>query len=300
MSTNHSTEDSITDSQEITNSPDFQQRSTTKIKSIFDKWEFKVDSIIPIYMGNIYDPSKFWVRIAPISVFERYLTLFYERNKMSLCVKSSDVCIGLNCVLFKNGVYYRARIVRKDIQNQNKVKVFLLDYGSLNNALLSDIFHLDQSFYEIPAFAVRAMLTNISSLDHGMWTANVVDKFMEYVKNKILIAKIARVHKQQKVIEIHLSDVDSDDGDGMPTINSCLVKDRLAKFISKHPSGSQLQQIMKIGDRECILLKELYYLYPSFETIENGLVPSTVELKEKLQQYVPLDVIYPDLYEHLF
>ncbi|KAK9876639.1 hypothetical protein WA026_014017 [Henosepilachna vigintioctopunctata] len=271
---------------------DSKVRRDTEIQSIFDALIWKVDENMPIFIANIYDPSKFWIRVAPIEPFEIHLSEFYNNNK-KLSVERSDVCIGLNCVARMSNVYYRGRIVRTDIQNPNTVKIFLYDYGTLVKVPLSDIYHLDKAFYKIPAFAIRAMLRNISSLDHRMWTQNVVDRLIEYTFDKPLIAKIAHIHKKRKILEIHLFDVSCQNGNRVPTINYSLVKDGLAKFNYQPPNN--------VNDKkeEFKPRKELLYLFPSFETIENGLVPSKVYLTEKLQQCVPLDVIFPDLYEYL-
>ncbi|KAK9891598.1 hypothetical protein WA026_015558 [Henosepilachna vigintioctopunctata] len=278
MNTNHSTEDS-------------QVKRITKIENIFNFWQWKFDDTRTIFMANIYDPSKFWVRLFPIKPFEKHLTEFYQLNKMSLCVKSSDICIGLNCVARISDVYRRSRIVGIDTQNEITVKIFLYDHGKLVITPLSNIFHLDQSFYKIPAFAVRAMLTNISSLDHGMWNQNVVDKFVKYTEDKPLLAKIAHVHKQNKIIEIHLIDRSYQNGSGIITINYFLLRDGLAKLNNQHPVNNTSEK------SEYKPLKERLYLYPTFDALENGIVPSRVDIKEELQRHIRLDVLYPDLYK---
>ncbi|KAL3278467.1 hypothetical protein HHI36_013786 [Cryptolaemus montrouzieri] len=261
------------------------------LPNFFDKNSWKVDEIYRVSIENIYDPSKFWIRFAPVDVFQKHLWDFYNTEGESLSLKLSEISVGMNCVALISNLYYRGKIVRTNIQDNRMFQIFLYDFGMVTKVGLSQLYHLDKRYYEIPAFAVRAMLANINTLDHEMWDQRAVNRFQELTSGKTLIAQIAHVHGKRKILEIDLLDTSLQQKGKIPTINYRLVCEGFAK-IAWHPP------IKKNGNSPFKPLKKYLYLYPSFEMIENGLTPSQEYMTEQLAYSIPWDVLFPNFYQY--
>lgn len=264
----------------------------TEIPNFFDKVTWKLNGIYMGTVSNIYDPSKFWMKFAEVDMLQNYLYKFYSEKKEEYILSLSDICIGLNCVVFFMNSYNRGKIVRTDIQDGNWFVIFLYDHGTICRLNRNNLFKLDEKFSVFPAFAVRCALTNVSPLDNESWTQQAMDRFSELTKdNKKLFVKVTHVKSKRKILEVYLMDSTIENEDKVPTINYQLVQEKLAKISWQEPLKSEENEVFKC-------LRKFTYLYPTHESIENATAPANLTLTNKLKECVCWDVLFPELYRY--
>ena len=77
--------------------------------------------------------------------------------------------VSVNCLIFRNGVRYRARVLNTDLIAQQH-KVYLVDTGSV--VTTADVWELPAIFYDIPAQVISLVWlaeVEIQGGRVGMW-----------------------------------------------------------------------------------------------------------------------------------
>lgn len=260
------------------------------IVNFFDEWKkWNVGDIYEIHIGNVYDPSKFWIMFKKPDLFQEYLYFLYNENNKTYKMRESNIFIGCYCVVLIDNLYYRGKLVRRDDEKCiRRFKVYLFDFGMIATVYGNQLFMMDTELFDIPEMAVRASLDDITPVDNLMWSQNVINRFIEIITNKRLIIQVLNVNQGRKILNVRLYKVSKT---GPNSISNILLKERLAKPIDGLPQV-----------KENFLYKPIVnYMYhlPTFEFIENGVYYDKSSNIEVLKTLMPWDVLFKEYYEYV-
>lgn len=126
--------------------------------------DIKVGEVYEIHVENIFDPSKLWiiVNFKELNIFTEYLKIHYGNDENRIKIPKFKLQRSLVCIIQRNCHYYRAVVLPLLLPGENKIRVFLLDYGSFINVDLDNIFYILQKHCAVPRFALRACLIYVA------------------------------------------------------------------------------------------------------------------------------------------
>lgn len=186
-------------------------QSNHNIPYSFDKIVWKIGETYKIRIGNIYDPSKFWIvhYEKELTVFHKFINKFYNERGEDYRMPKEVIKRNRYCTVCTDGAYYRGVIVNipsfTDVEL--KVVVFLFDFGFTTTVSLEDVFYLYEKLYKIPRFAIRACLTGIEPIDSDTWTSKAVEKFNELTIGKVLLCVLESKDVQMRIAYIRVGEV---------------------------------------------------------------------------------------------
>ncbi|GFT14102.1 tudor and KH domain-containing protein [Nephila pilipes] len=176
--------------------------------TILDQQNLPVEKLIPnsfdgymeIYVSAVENPNKFWVQIAgsktvQLDKLATEMTEFYNDSKNKERFQLNSFCAGDIVAAFfaADSSFYRAKVIEVcEENNEQKVKVFYLDFGdcaTLNPDLVS---LLKPDFLSIPFQAILCSLADVKPIN-GDWTKEAVQEFEKLVYSaewKIVMAKL--------------------------------------------------------------------------------------------------------------
>lgn len=269
--------------------------SKFEIPYYYDRQNWKPGQTYKIRISSIYDPSKFWVVVKDreLDIFVKFLTDFY--NKYGNCYKMSLNTVSRNiyCTVFTDNAFYRGIIINipHSFSLEKKAVVFLFDFGYISTVNVEDLYYLAEKFYEVPRFAVRASLSYLQPHNNYIWSYELVKRFDELVSKKLLLCILECTDPNRKIIIIRIGNVN--EFSHVTDIGDILIREKLAEIILTK------QKSKKVNDNSRYAPKTKYpYLFPSFEAIESGIVPSSVYISELLGQCVPRDVLFKPYFKY--
>ncbi|XP_057671107.1 uncharacterized protein LOC130902796 [Diorhabda carinulata] len=266
-------------------------QSEYEIPYSYDKIKWKLGETYRIRVGNIYDPSKFWIVHFEneLSLFFKYMNSYYETKKEEYRMRPASIKIKRYCAAFTDGAFYRGIIVDIPLFNkkEKQVVVFLFDFGFTNVVTIDNLYFLCEKMYSIPRYAIRARLHGLEPFKTDTWTNKSADTFKEMTQGKILLCVLTEIDPVLRTIFIRVMDVPQ--FNKIVDIGQVLISEKLAKLTTSRKS--------KKHNKSRLVSKVRYpYLFPSFEALENGNMPSTVFINESLKQCITSSILFKPYY----
>ncbi|XP_018565967.1 tudor domain-containing protein 5-like [Anoplophora glabripennis] len=263
--------------------------------------DYKLNMNIPRYImkgghyevkiENIYDPSKFWVilKFKELAIFMKYLRCFYDNVENRKIVPKSDLKKNFIYIVRRRDMYYRSTVMPLLLPDRNQVKVFMIDFGFIVNICTEDIFYISEKHQVVPRFAIRASLAYISPTDHSkIWSQLDLKIFCKILQNKRIFAEVCEIDTEQNILfcEIYINPEVTN-----KSIGDILVNLKMAKYNERYTSHNT--ELTKYKSKV-----KYPHLFPSFEKLENGSVPSSLWERNLLKDSVLFDVLYKDYYQY--
>ncbi|XP_018580099.1 uncharacterized protein LOC108917822 [Anoplophora glabripennis] len=265
-------------------------QSKFEIPHYYDKQNWELGETYRMRVSNIYDPSKFWIVVKEqeLDVFQRFLADFYNKYSSRYKMSLNSISENMYCTAFTENAFYRGLIVSipHSLTLDKKVIVFLFDFGYTCMVNLEDIYYLSEKFYEVPRFAVRASLSDLQPHSEHVWNYEVVKRFDELVSKKVLICVVECTDPSRRIVFIKVGSV-KDELSDVVDIGITLISEKLARSTSSKKSTTKIK-----NNSRYIPTTNYPHLFPSFEAIEGGIVPSSVYISEMLRQCVARDVLF--------
>ncbi|XP_045480038.1 tudor domain-containing protein 5-like [Harmonia axyridis] len=234
---------------------------------------------INVTVADIYDISKFWIIIddSQLDKLMDNMQEFYGINRTRYLVPKSLLVETLYCVVLFKGKFHRA-VILNVMPGYEYLKVYYVDFGTLAKVSKTEVWFITKEFSELPTQAIRSTLGDIYPPNQGTtWSPSANYDFSSLTCMKKFIAEIIRVDKQKNLVDIKLND-------GYSDMSDILVNRNLAKFINK-------PQKKHFDDPNCKPRVQYVHLFPTFDEIENWVVPCVEETVEFLNTPVTADFL---------
>ncbi|XP_023021054.2 tudor domain-containing protein 6 isoform X1 [Leptinotarsa decemlineata] len=244
---------------------------------------FKKNEFHKVRLKNVYDPSKFWIVIKynELQLFTNYLTAYYNKSDRKVIVPKIELKHGLTCIILKNSKFYRANLLPALLPENNKLRVFLLDYGCIISVEMSNVFYMLKKHCNVPRFSIRATLAYISPANqYKPWCSTDLHRFCELLSEQDLSIKVMEIDFNLKILHVDIIRINDSMGE---SINNLLVKSGIAGY-------SQLIEESKEKSKYKNKVKYMH-LCPSFNALERGGVPSSL-WEQNLLKDVHLNLLY--------
>lgn len=262
-------------------------QSIYEIPYSYDSIKWKLGETYRARVGNIYDPSKFWIVHFEneLSVFFKYMNSFYDTRREEYRMPPESVKVKRYCVAFTDGAFYRGIIVNIPMLNRKEIQVtvFLFDFGFTNVVTLDNLYFLCEKMYKIHRFAIRARLHGIEPVKTDAWTQMSTDTFKESTQGKVLLCVLTETNPLHRTVFVRI--VDLVQYNKIIDIGQILINEKLAKLTALRKSSK---------NNKCRLVSKVRYpyLFPSFEALETGRMPSTVFITESLKQCITSSILF--------
>ncbi|CAG9814887.1 unnamed protein product [Phaedon cochleariae] len=259
-----------------------------EIPCFYDTQSWNIGETYSMRIGNIYDPSKFWTVFCDreLTIFQEFLNNFYKINSDIYKMPKQSVKRLQYCVAFTDGEYYRGLIVDIPLFGSldNKLSVFLLDFGFSAVVYSNDIHYLSKNLFEVPQFSVRSCIYGMEPYNTDTWTVDEVKRFSELTTKKRLLCVLENTDPSRKIVYITIHDFDEISRD--KPIRDVLISERLAKMTTLENKKNK-----KVGKSKFAPKIKYPFLFPTFEAIEGAETPSTVYTSELLKSCLTAGII---------
>ncbi|XP_059469872.1 tudor and KH domain-containing protein homolog [Neocloeon triangulifer] len=156
------------------------------------------EDFINVHLSALTSPSCFYIQIADerlklLEALEKDIFEFYENEENRNFHKLETAGVGRTVACqFKDGKWYRGTVV-KTKSNNERVKVFYVDYGDVEWKKISSVFALNPKFQELKHQAIKCSLEGIEQLEEK-WSEEAVDMFENLTydseNKKVMLAKV--------------------------------------------------------------------------------------------------------------
>ena len=151
---------------------------------------------------------------------------FYAKAGKKCKIPKEELQEGLHVVALYNKVWHRAKIL--EVAPNEIVRVFYVDFGSVAEVSVSEVFYLQEEFAKLPVAARRGVLTHIQPA-HAKWSSESVSFFKDTLTNVKSEAKMfkyneidssyymsimVKTSKERKLVSQFLIDQDFAEVDG--------------------------------------------------------------------------------------
>uniref|UniRef100_A0A1A9Z5H8 HTH OST-type domain-containing protein n=1 Tax=Glossina pallidipes TaxID=7398 RepID=A0A1A9Z5H8_GLOPL len=234
------------------------------------------DARLKIVINEIHSPYKFWFHFCATNLYLDMLTKMstwyrdYKENEWQMPLDL--LAPGRVCVAFHEDKWYRGRIVSWPTNN-NKIKVFCVDYGNVHEVDVNRIKFLHQRFANIPTLAMRGSLTCVRPM-HIHWCHSATKRFRDMTLASIVEAEVVDIDYAQTIYYLGINNK-------IVNISTYLVEQHLARF-----------------NRSCDL-RRAYQKFPTFSMLESSEYPSFTELTQLMDKGFDYETIYDPLVQRL-
>ncbi|KAF5286906.1 hypothetical protein FQA39_LY00439 [Lamprigera yunnana] len=269
------------------------------------------EDYIEVCIGEVYDPSKFWLLLndytQDLNQLMKELEQFYTSAGAAYAVPDHVIRLGLHCVTKFQGEFHRAIVVHSNNPSKSHVRVYYFDYGTVSTVPRNSINFLHKKFATLPQQAIRARLAGIfPPYEKTQWTCEASQCFLNLVFSKVVIAHIHRINFKDQIVEVFLIDTS---GPEDTHLNDMLVKEGHAIFTSQVKNelglinengkdnlcnGDEQKSVPKSHATPCV---KYIHFFPTFWELELGRVPNATEMSHIDAIGIPLERIYPQYYE---
>lgn len=199
----------------------------------------------------------------PFSMFRK----FYDSNRCSKWQLSNYFMkAGYICAVLYKLNWRRARIVSEPQSQDQRVEIYLLDYGKSVEVQAKDLYFLHSRFAEQPALLMRGTLTDVYPLDLH-WPANATWKFRQLVQGQKLHAAIKDIDQDERILFINIFSCDT------TTISDLLIE---AKLAGRSQNYSSEQRAANCGRRLRYLRERLPTYVALLYTLMNCIKKNSV------------------------
>ncbi|XP_044745523.1 uncharacterized protein LOC123307331 isoform X2 [Coccinella septempunctata] len=247
----------------------------------------EVGMSVSVIVGEIYDISKFWIILDNLNLeyLMRDMQCFYQDNYQRYLVPRSLLVEGLHCVVLYRDKFHRA-VILNAMPDEEFLKVYYFDYGTLAKVSKSEVWFLTTAFSELPSQAIRSRLSDIYPPHKGVtWSPYANHEFSRRTCMKKLTAEIGRVDKIKNLADIKLRNSEF-------YISDILVDLKYAIYINQ-------SQEKHIEDPNCKSRVQFIHLFPTFDEIENWVVPSLEEASDFLNTSVTADFLFSQYFSRI-
>ncbi|KAJ8929456.1 hypothetical protein NQ314_017836 [Rhamnusium bicolor] len=248
-----------------------------------------------VKIENVYDISKFWivVKFQELIIFMKYLKEFYSIITNRKVIPRNEFKTGLLCIVNRNNMYYRSIMLPVLLPDENRIRVFNIDFGLIINVCIDEVFCIVKKHCSVPRFAIRASLANISPADPSRtWSLSDLRSFYELMEGKRLLAKVHEIDTKRNILFVDIHVVYADIFESISTI---LIQLGIAIYNQNYPASYTNEAENKTKYKSKV---KYLHLFPSFEALESGRVPCSLWEYNLLKNSVPLDLLYKDYYQY--
>ncbi|XP_063916761.1 tudor domain-containing protein 5-like isoform X2 [Zophobas morio] len=253
--------------------------------------DIQEEDILDITIGEIYDLSKFWfyMTFGDLDPLMDELQIFFSKNSTAYLVPELLLEEGLYCVAMYSGLYHRCVIVNMVPKIPECVRVFFVDYGTVENVPSKEIWFLPKRFGEVPCQAIRGRLANIYPVGENQpWKVSTVRRLEQLITNRVVVGKVTRVDEKDHFVDLYLADITNKDK--IFYINDIFVDEGRALYI-----GDERKKTLV--DHDCTPNVRYIHLYPEFYEIEAGMAPTTEERKYIFANKIPMHHYMPQYFD---
>lgn len=118
-----------------------------------------------------------------------YYTMTNSHSSTDL-IKKQHMLKGYACAALYKNIWHRG-----EFQGQPKdgsVKIFFVDYGTVEQVSIDDVRYLLDSFCKAPKLCYRGTLDFVKPLNHR-WDVDTTSFFIGLVENKKLVAGVSEI-----------------------------------------------------------------------------------------------------------
>ncbi|XP_055376542.1 uncharacterized protein LOC129608828 [Condylostylus longicornis] len=226
--------------------------------------DLTVGSQFCLYVSEVHNPHKFWFHMEKSKILDELMfkiELFYQNigESKEYDMHLSNMNPNQLCVALYNKYWHRAKILQVPVENF--VKVYFVDYGTIDNIHISSLKYIHKDFVNIPSQAYRGCFAFLNPADM-FWQRDCTYTLLSYVYEKKLWAKLEYFDQDDKIY--HITVIDTSTRKDI-NINKFLIVKGYASLCSINKVKTHTQ-----------------YVYPTFEMIESGHYPSFDELGKLL------------------
>ncbi|XP_044258260.1 tudor domain-containing protein 5-like isoform X2 [Tribolium madens] len=249
-----------------------------------------VGDILEISVEEIYDLSKFWVTLTYgdlESLMNELQTFFYD-NHSKYFIPEKLLEVDLFCVALYANLYHRCVIVDLLPRSPGFIRVFFIDYGTVENISSREIWFLPKQFSKVPSQAIRARLSGIyPPYENSTWSEQAIIAFQKLVTNRIIVGEVTKIDETQHVLELYMADITNEKH--IFYVNDQLVNEGHAIYIDNKRKKSYI-------DYDCTPNVLYLHLFPEFSEIESGMAPTKEEMKYIIANKLPLHHYMPQYF----
>ncbi|XP_023162074.2 uncharacterized protein LOC111593517 [Drosophila hydei] len=266
--------------------PDEAMALGSKLPHIQISNSFKVGDTLKVFVTEIYSPFQFWFHVVDgdydtnlLDALGAQLTKFYDSNRCTKWQLSNYFMkAGYICAVLYKLNWRRARIVSEPQSQDQRVEIYLLDYGKSVEVQAKDLYFLHSRFAEQPALLMRGTLTDVYPLDLH-WPANATWKFRQLVQGQKLHAAIKDIDQDERILFINIFSCDT------TTISDLLIE---AKLAGRSQNYSSEQRAANCGRR----LRYLRERLPTFDMLETQVFQATDEFEKLFDNIIYMPTFF--------
>ncbi|GFU23978.1 tudor domain-containing protein 5 [Nephila pilipes] len=190
-----------------------------------------LNSFFPVYVCSVINPWHMYIQLkdkdccgAMIKLYD-IMEGFYMGPESKLYqikpehVKSGIICMALWPV---DKHWYRAKVL--SVPTQDTVKVFYVDYGTIQVIPQTMLRYIRKDFVGLPTQAIKASLAYVYPLNNkNLWSPRTNERILQLSQNIPLMAKVENI--KDGVLSVVLCDTN---GDADIFINDILLNEGLA------------------------------------------------------------------------
>ncbi|KAK9869646.1 hypothetical protein WA026_003393 [Henosepilachna vigintioctopunctata] len=190
--------------------------------------DFVIGHRVPIVVSAIYNPGKFWLYKddGVLNNMMNSMQNYYRDNKARYLIPEFLLEVGLYCVVHTLGEFQRGLIVDLLSNIGGYVKIYFIDYGTLENISREKIWFLNREFSYLPSQAIQGKLSNIQPVKEA-WSNESSLRFRDFVRGNHVLANISVIEEQK--ITVLLADSKSP----FKFLNDVLVEEGYATYVDK-------------------------------------------------------------------
>lgn len=169
----------------------------------------QLDEEIEIFLSEVYSPIHFWFHSGKgILEMEKQLQRDYSELKAKeLAISDANFKPGLLVAVFFAPQWFRAKVINP-LNKDDKVRLFLIDYGLVGCFSKSNIKLLYKRYLDAPRLSYRGRLFNIKPpFGQNNWEFKVIAAFLTEFSNLALKAKVMKFHEDEQIYELDATSV---------------------------------------------------------------------------------------------
>lgn len=183
------------------------------------------EETISIRILDAINPHRFWFaekrEIMKLNSMMVAIKEFYVNNdKDELKLSRENVLIGLYVAVFYTCLWHRAKVLK--VLPEGIVRVFYVDFGTVEDVNLDRIRFLCEEFLQPPCFAQRGVLSHIQP-ENGAWSKESANFFKKNIVNKKFEAKIFKKNDKDSSYLLSMKTI-AENGKDTELVSNVLIK----------------------------------------------------------------------------
>ncbi|CAL1297492.1 unnamed protein product [Larinioides sclopetarius] len=193
--------------------------------------EMDLNQFFPVYVSSVITPGHIYIQLkgedTSEALIKKYQDLeqFYSSQSKSYMMKDDHIAAGsVGVALWPVDMHwYRIRIM--SVASPDKVRVFYVDYGTIETIPKTLLRYIRKEFFNLPTQAIKASLAYVKpSLGGNTWNPKAKLRILELCTDIIVMTKIHDI-EQDGLLSVVLCDTN---GEEDVFINDILLDEGLA------------------------------------------------------------------------